>query len=111
MFQEPTGLPPKREVEHAIYLQQDAPLPNIGIYRSSIIENVEIKKQVQELLNKGIIRLSSYLCGSPIVLVPKKYGTWRMCIDFRSLNKITINNHYPLPRSGYHQIKIAEGDI
>jgi hypothetical protein len=46
MFQEPTGLPPNREVEHAIYLQQDAPLPNIGIYRSSIIENVEIKKQV-----------------------------------------------------------------
>jgi hypothetical protein len=72
MFQEPTGFPPKREVEHAIYLQQDAPLPNIGIYRSSIIENVEIKKQVRELLNKGIIRLSSYLCGSPIVLVSEE---------------------------------------
>jgi ribulose bisphosphate carboxylase small subunit len=92
LFQEPTGFPPKREVEHEIYLQQDAPLPNIGMYRSSVIENAEIKKQVQELLDKGIIRPSSSLCGSPIVLVPKKDGTWRMCIDFRALNKITVKN-------------------
>jgi hypothetical protein len=101
------------------------------MYRSSVIENAEIKKQVQELLDKGIIRPSSSLCGSPIVLVPKKDGTWRMCIDFRALNKITVKNQYPLPRiddlldqlrnvvyftkldlrSGYHQIKIAESDI
>jgi hypothetical protein len=52
LFQEPTGLPPKRGVEHEIYLQQDAPLPNIGMYRSSMIESAEIKKQVQELLDK-----------------------------------------------------------
>jgi hypothetical protein len=71
------------------------------------------------------------VCGSPIVLVPKKYGTWRMCIDFQTLNNITINNRYPLPRidyfldqlgngvyftkiylrNGYHQIRIVEGDI
>jgi hypothetical protein len=69
-------------------------------------------------------------CRSPIVLVPKKDGTWSMCVDFRSLSKITIKNHYPLPiiydfldqfkdfkyftkldlRSGYHQIRIVEGD-
>jgi hypothetical protein len=78
LFKEPTGLPPKREVEHEIYLQQDAPLPNIGMYRSSVLENVEIKKQVQEFLDKGIIKPSSSLCGSPIVLVPKKYGMWGM---------------------------------
>jgi hypothetical protein len=131
LFQEPTGLPPKREVEHEIHLHQDVPLPNIGMYRSSVIENAEIKKQVQELLDKGIIRPSSYTCGSPIVLVPKKDGTWRMCIDFQALNKITVKKRYLLPRiddlldqlrnvvyftklylrSGYHQIRIAESDV
>ena len=83
------------------------------------------------MLDKGIIRPSSSPYGSPIVLVPNKDGTWRMCIDFGSLNKITIKNYYPLPRiddlldqlknpmyftkldlrSGYHQIKIVEGNI
>ena len=109
-------------------MQQDAPLPNIGMYRLSALENVEIKKQVQELLDQGFIRPSTSSCGSPIVLVRKKDGSWRMCIDFRALNKITIKYRYPLPhiddlldqlkdavyfskldlRSGYHQIRVAE---
>jgi hypothetical protein len=130
MFKEPNGLPPKRGIQHEIQLQQDCPLPNIGMYRMSVMENAKIKKQIQELLDKGIIVPSSLPCGSPIVLVPKKDGTWRMCVDFRALNKITVKNRYPLPRiddlldqlknakyftkldlrSGYHQIKIAEGD-
>ncbi len=95
------------------------------------MESAEIKKQIQDLLNKGIIRPSSSPCGSPIVLVPKKDGTWHMCVDFRALNKITVKNHYPLSkidelldelkdakyftkmdlRSGYHKIRIVEGDI
>jgi len=128
LFQEPKGLPPKREIVHDIYLQQDAPLPNIGMYRLSALENAEIKKQVQEFLEKGFIRPSTSPCGSPIVLVRKKDGSWRMCIDYRALNKITIKNHYPLPRiddlldqlkdvvyfskldlrSGYHQIRVVE---
>ena len=131
MFQEPKGLPPKRGIQHEIQLQQDCPLPNIGMYKMSVMESIEIKNQIQELLNKGIIRPSSSPCGSPIVLVPKKDRTWRMCVDFRALNKITVKNHYSLPRiddlldqfkdakyftkldlrSGYHQIRIAEGDI
>ena len=98
MFKEPKGLPPKRGIQHEIQLQQDCPLPNIGMYRMSVMENAEIKKQIQELLDKGVIVPSSSPCGSPIVLVPKKYGTWRMCVDFRALNKITVKNHYPLPR-------------
>jgi hypothetical protein len=130
MFKEPKGLPPKRGVQHEIQLQQDSPLPNIGMYRMSVMENAEIKKQIQELLDKGVIVPSSSPCGSPIVLVPKKDGTWHMCVDFRALNKITVKNRYPLPRiddfldqlkdakyftkldlrSGYHQIRIAEGD-
>ena len=82
MFQEPRGLPPKREIQHEIHLQHDAPLPNIGMYRMSTIEMEEIKKQVHELLNQGVIRPSTSPCGSLIVLVPKKDGTWRMCVDY-----------------------------
>jgi hypothetical protein len=130
MFKEPKGLPPKRGIQHEIQLQQDCPLPNIGMYRMSVMENDEIKKQIQEFLDKGVIVPSSLPCGSPIVLVPKKYGTWRICVDFRALNKITVNNCYPLPRiddfldqlkyakyftkldlrSGYHHIRIVERD-
>jgi len=100
------------------------------MYRLSALENVEIKKQVQELLQKGFIRPSTSPCGSPIILVRKKDGSWRMCIDYRALNKITIKNRYPLPRiddlldqlkeavyfskldlhSGYHQVRVAEQD-
>jgi len=96
----------------------------------SALENAEIKKQVQELLEKGFIKPSTSPCGSPIVLVRKKDGSWRMCIDYRALHKITIKNRYPLPRideildqlkeaiyfmkldlhSGYHQVKVAEQD-
>ena len=98
MFKEPKGLSPKRGIQHEIQLQQDCPFPNIGMYRMSVMENDEIKKQIQEFLNKGVIVPSSFPCGSPIVLVPKKDGTWRMCVDFKTLNKITVKNHYPLPR-------------
>lgn len=98
MFQEPKGLPPKRGIQHEIQLQQDVPLPNIGMYRMSIMESLEIKKKIQELLSKGIIRPSTSPCSSPIVLVPKKDGTWHMCVDFCALNKIMVKNHYPLPR-------------
>ena len=98
LFQKPQGLPPKKGIVHDIILQQDVPLPNIGMYRLSALENVEIKKQVQKLLEKGFIRPSTSPCVSPIIPVRKKDGSWRMCIDYRALNKITIKNHYPLPR-------------
>ena len=130
MFQELKGLPPKKEIVHEINLQQDAPLPNIGMYRLSALENAEIKKQMQELLEKGFIRPSTSPCGSPIILVRKIDGSWRMCIDYRALNKITIKNRYPLSciddlldqlkeaiyfskldlHSGYHQVRVAEQD-
>ena len=131
MFQEPTSLPPKREIQHEIQLHQDCPLPNIGMYRMSIMENAEIKRKIKELLEKGFVRPRTSPCGSPIVLIPNKDGTWRMCVDFRALNKIMVKNRYPLPRiddlldqlkdakyftkldfrSGYHHVRITESDI
>jgi hypothetical protein len=131
MFQEPKGLPPERAIQHETQLQQDCPLLNIGMYRMSVMENDEINKQIQELFEKGVIMPNTSPCGSPIVLVPKKDGTWSMCVDFRVLNKIMVNNRYPLLRiddlldqlkdakyftkldliSGNHQIRIVEGDI
>ena len=97
----------------------------------SVIENEEIKKQKKEMVEKDFIRPSSSPSGSPMILVPKKEGTWRMCVEFSALKKITLKNRYPLPkiddlldqlkffvyftkldlRSGYHQIRIAENDI
>lgn len=72
VFQEPKVLPPKRGIQHKIQLQQDYPLPNIGMYQMSILEILEIKKQVQGLLDKGVICPYTLPYGSPIVLVPKK---------------------------------------
>jgi hypothetical protein len=92
IFQESYGLPPKREIQHEIHLQHDSPLPNVGIYMISVVEMTKIKKQVQGLLDQGVIRPSSSPCSSPIVMVPKKYGTWRMCVDYWALNKITMKN-------------------
>ena len=68
------------------------------MYHMSIMDNSEIKRKIKEMLDKGIIRPSTSPCGSPIVLIPKKDGTWRMCVDFRDLNKIMVKNRYPLPR-------------
>jgi hypothetical protein len=69
-------LPPKREIQHEIHLQQNYPLPNVGMYRMSVLEMIEIKKKVQGLLDKGFIEPSSSPSGSLIVMVPKKDGTW-----------------------------------
>jgi hypothetical protein len=76
VFQEPKGLPPKREVEHEIQLLLDSPLLNIGFYRQSILEANEVKKQLQQLLEQGVIRPSTSPFGSPIIIVSKKDGTW-----------------------------------
>ena len=95
------------------------------------MENAKIKRQIKDVLDKGLIRPSTSPCVSPIVLIWKKYGTWNMCVDFRALNMITVKNRYPLPRiddflyqpkeenyftkldlrRGYHQVRIAKSDI
>jgi hypothetical protein len=67
------------------------------MYRMSVLENEEIKKQVHTFLEREVIRPSSSHCGSLIVLVPKKDGTWRMCVDFCALKKIMVKNCFPFP--------------
>eukprot|EP00253_Pinus_taeda_P002519 PITA_02519 len=98
IFTSPVGVPLHCQVRHSIDLTPGALLPNGLIYRRSVLENDEIKRQIEELLQKGHIRPSSSPCRSPIVLVQKKDGTWRLCIDYRALNKITVHNRYPIPR-------------
>ena len=128
----PTELPPKRGNEdHRIDLIPGSSPPNKAPYRVSYAQQEEILTQVNELMEKGMIRPSSSPFCSPVLLVQKKDGSYRMCIDYRALNKNTIKNRFPVPRiedifdrlqgssyfsridlkSGYHQIRIIPEDI
>ena len=77
----PTGLPPLRGIEHQIDFVPGAPLPNRAAYRVNPEEAKELERQVQDLMDKGYIRESLSPCAVPVLLVPKKDGTWRMCVD------------------------------
>ncbi|KAJ9556981.1 hypothetical protein OSB04_011595 [Centaurea solstitialis] len=125
------GLPPPRQVEFHIDLIPGAGPIAKSPYRLAPSEMQELSSQLQELLDKGFIRPSSSPWGAPVLFVKKKDGSFRMCIDYRELNKITIKNRYPLPRiddlfdqlqgatyfskidlrSGYHQMRVREEDI
>jgi hypothetical protein len=125
------GMPPEREVEFYIDLiPGTAPIAKRP-YRMAPTELAELKLQLSELQQKGYIRPSSSPWGAPVLFVTKKDGSMRMCIDYRSLNEVTIKNKYPLPRIddlfdqlqgakyfskidlrlGYHQLRIKEADI
>ena len=100
-------------------------------HRMAPVELLELKVQMQELLDKGFIRSSTSQWGTPVMFAKKKDKTLRLCIDYRQLNRVTIKNRYPLPRiddlfdklkgvrvyskidfrTGYHQLRVTEADI
>ncbi|GKB08242.1 putative reverse transcriptase domain-containing protein, partial [Tanacetum coccineum] len=126
-----SGLPPTRQVEFQIDLVHGAALVARTPYRLAPSELQELSTQLQELSDKGFIRPSSSPWGAPVLFVKKKDGSFRMCIDYNELNKLTVKNRYPLPRiddlfdqlqgsrvyskidlrSGYHQLRVREEDI
>jgi hypothetical protein len=98
VFSTPQGLPPSHGVhDHSIPLVPRSLPPNIHPYRHPFSQKNEIEKMVQELLNAGIIRHSMSPYSSPVVMVLKKEGSWRMCPDFHALNKLTIKDKFPIP--------------
>ncbi|XP_068498434.1 uncharacterized protein [Phaseolus vulgaris] len=94
----PKGLPPLRGIEHQIDLIPGSSLPNRPAYRTNPSETREIRQQVEELIAKGWVQDSMSPCAMPIILVPKKDGTWRMCSDSRAISNITINYRHPILR-------------
>jgi hypothetical protein len=92
------GMPPERKVEFAIELLPGTAPISKRAYRVSGLELDELKKQIDELSEKGCIRPSTSPWAAPVLFVEKKDGTKRMCIDYRALNEVTIKNKYPLHR-------------
>ncbi|GJS66218.1 hypothetical protein Tco_0680782 [Tanacetum coccineum] len=126
-----SSLPPTRQVEIQIDLVHGVAPVAWAPYRLAPSEMKELSEQLKELSDKGFIRPSASPWGAPVLFVKKKDGSFRMCIDYQELNKLTVKNRYPLPRiidlfdqlqgssvyskidlrSGYHQLRVQEEDI
>ncbi|WMV54363.1 hypothetical protein MTR67_047748 [Solanum verrucosum] len=93
-----SGMPLDRDIDFCIDLDPGTRPISIPPYRMAPVELREPKAQIQELLEKGFIHPSTSPWGAPVLFVKKNDGSMRMCIDYRQLNKVTIQNRYPLPR-------------
>ena len=127
----PKGIPPKRVVEHSIKIEPGSKPSYRPPYRLGPTEQDELEEQIKDLLAQGFIRPSCSPYGAPVLFVPKKDGRWRMCVDYRALNKQTVKDRYPLPQidllldrlgqarvfskldlaQGYHQIAMERESV
>lgn len=130
IFDEPKSLPPHRKFDHHIPLLAGTKPVNVKPYHYTPLQKTEIEAQVTDMLQRGVIQDSTSPFASPVLLVKKKAGTWRFCVDYRHLNNITLKNKYPMPivdelldelagstwftkidmRAGYHQIRLVPDD-
>ena len=131
IFAEPTGLPPQRHFDHRIHLLPETNPVVVRPYRYPQLLKDEIERQVADMLRLGVIRASTSAFSSPVLLVRKKDGTWRFCVDYRALNSKTVRDVFPIPVvdelldelrgarfytkldlwSGYHQVRMHPDDI
>ena len=131
LFQEPATLPPSRGTfDHRIPLKEGTSPINLRPYKYPLRHKDIIEKLVGEMQEMGVIQSSSSPFACPVVLVGKKHGTWRLCVDYRELNKCTIKDKFPIPiieelldelagstiypkidlRAGYHQVRMDAND-
>jgi hypothetical protein len=120
------GMPPDRDIKYVIELMPDIAHIYKSPYRMATPKLIELKEHIRELLKKGFICPNSSPWGAPLIFVPKKDSTQRLCVDYHALNLVTVKNKHPLPmiddlfnqlcgafvfsksdlRLGYHQLKI-----